>query len=47
MIRVDGPASERPDGILDETCLVQRVRVDVDLHIVLIGNLQRIVYNSW
>jgi len=37
MVHMDGAAADRLQGILDETGLVQRIGVDLDLKIVLVG----------
>ena len=46
VIRVDGAAVDGADRVFDEAGLIQRVGVDADLHIVLIGHVQRAVDDS-
>ena len=43
VVRVDRAPADRRDRRLDETRLVQRVGVDGDLHIVVVGDPQRAV----
>ena len=38
VVRVDGAALERRQRVLDEARLVERVGVDGDLHVVLVGD---------
>ena len=43
---VNGAALEGGDGVLDEAALVERVGVDHDLYIVIVGNGQAVVYGG-
>ena len=38
VVRVDRPSRDRGDGVLDEAGLVERVRVNRDLHVELVGH---------
>jgi hypothetical protein len=46
VIRMNRSSLERCDRILDKARFVERVRVDVDLHIILISDLERDVDDS-
>ena len=43
VVRVNGPPLERADRVLDEPALVERVGVDRDLHVELVGDAERAV----
>ena len=47
METVDGSAFHGSKGILDEPALVQRIRMDSDLNVFLIGNVQAIIDGGW
>ena len=47
METVDGAAFHGSKGILDEPALVQRIRMDSDLNVFLIGNVQAIIDGGW
>src|SRR5580658_9646441 len=45
--RVNRPALERGYGIFDEAALVQRIRVDQDLHIHVVRDGQTAIDGGW
>ena len=47
VIRVDHPAFHGGDRCFDEARLIERVGMDGDLHVVLIGHRQRVIDGRW
>ncbi len=47
METVDGPPLHGSKGVFDEPTLVQRIRMDSDLNVFLIGDVQAIINGGW